>query len=67
MIGPRFGPNCPAGKFQWQMLKNTDTANTPKITLVANTGIMNRIKLKYAKLKTLYLVLQTMTLKSIIK
>ena len=29
---------CPAGKFQWKMPDNAGTANTPKITEVANTG-----------------------------
>ena len=29
---------CPAGKFQWKMMDNAGTANTPKITEVANTG-----------------------------
>ena len=30
---------CPAGKFQWNMPENAGTANTSKITEVANTGI----------------------------
>ena len=29
---------CPASKFQWKMPDNAGTANTPKITEVANTG-----------------------------
>ena len=29
---------CAAGKFQWKMPDNAGTANTPKITEVANTG-----------------------------
>ena len=29
---------CPDCKFQWKMPDNAGTANTPKITEVANTG-----------------------------
>ena len=33
---------CPAGKFQWKMPEKAGTANTPKITEVANTGIFEQ-------------------------
>ena len=33
---------CPAGKFQWKMPDNAGTANTPKITEVANTGTFDQ-------------------------
>ena len=36
---------CPAGKFQWKMPENAGTANTPKITEVANTGIKIELKI----------------------
>ena len=44
---------CPAGKFQWKMHWNSGTANTQKITKVANTyGItceVNNVLLYFSK------------------
>ena len=40
---------CPAGKFQWKMPENAGTANTKKITEVANTGTYEQNPVKTSK------------------